>query len=120
MLKIDFGEEMVSVLNKDNMEIYPQPKTGNMKPRQPPPKVKSSTPISPTPDIHITARQPVHPHSPQNSLKMTIKSGTVSSNVSKSPHAPKSHIVPQKYVMPQKKKSRHTNPTISPHYPANP
>merc|ERR1712142_1406105 len=102
------------------MEIYPQPKTGNINPRQPPQKVKSPTPMSPTPDIHITARHPVHPHSPQNSLKMTIKSGTVSSNISKSPHAPKSQIVPQKYVMPQKRKADTLTPTISPHYPANP
>jgi len=120
MLKIDFGEEMVSVLNKDNMEIYPQPKTGTTKPKQPHSQIKSPTPTSSIPDIHTTARPPVHSHSPQNSLKMTIKTGPASSNVNKSPHAPKSQIVPQKYVLPLKRKADTLNSNISPHHPTHP
>ena len=119
MLKIDFGEEMVSVLNKDNMEIYPQPKTGATKPKPQHSQVKSPIPPSSNPDIQITSKPPVFSNSSQNSLKMTIKTGTASSNVSKSPHAPKSQIVPQKYTMPLKRKADTMNSSISPHYPAS-
>jgi len=126
MLKIDFGEEMVSVLNKDNMEIYPQPgsKAEGLKPRPPIFPSHLRSPTYPAPEMQAIPKIPVHtqPPPPQNSLKMTIKTGPGPTIVNKSPHAPKSQFLPQKYaVMPKKRKVETPNsPNITPYFPTNP
>eukprot|EP00092_Neocalanus_flemingeri_P017647 GFUD01019090.1.p1 GENE.GFUD01019090.1~~GFUD01019090.1.p1 ORF type:complete len:821 (+),score=212.40 GFUD01019090.1:59-2521(+) len=117
MLKIDFGEEMVSVLNKDNLEIYPQPgvKQGITKPKP----VASPSSTYPYPGTHTSPKIPVNIQSP-NSLKMTIKTGPSSFGLSKSPHAPLTYS-PRSVVIPRKRKvETPTSPKIVPFTPSNP
>jgi len=123
MLKIDFGEEMVSVLNKDNMEIYPQPsaKESAIKPKPQQSPVPPLAPSYPTLPMHISPKTPVQMQTP-NSLKMTIKTGPSPLGLTKSPHAPKSMTYTAKsVVIPRKRKvETPTSPNIIPYIPSNP